>query len=145
MERVGLPDPNIARTGSPPRPGTVRTMTITTTVLVSAALLTGTPTDTPPVQPPITLTAEQSATLCQERIPAVLARIDRLTDRIGGDATTVGSTAWLEFRIAAARDADRPRLADELQRRLDRRPEVADRLAEVERRVTAFRDGNCVS
>lgn len=119
-------------------------MTITTTVLVSAALLSGAPADTPPVQPPITLTAEQSATLCQERIPAVLARIDRLTARIGGDASTVGSTAWLERRIATARDADRPGLVEGLQRRLDRRPGVADRLADVERRVTAFRDTHCV-
>ncbi|MCX6461980.1 MAG: hypothetical protein NTW05_00055 [Pseudonocardiales bacterium] len=122
-------------------------MTITTTVLLTGALLSAAPVpaDTPPVQPPITLTAEQSAALCQERIPALLARIDRLTDRIDGDATAVGSTAWLEERVAVAREAGRDARADALQRRLEGRPEVTDRLAEVERRVTAFRDDHCVA
>jgi hypothetical protein len=119
-------------------------MSITTTVLLAGALLSG-GTTAPPVQPPITLTAEQSAALCQERIPAVLARIDRLTERIAGDASTVGSTLWLQERLAASRATDREGLADALQRRLDRRPEVAERLAEAERRVTAFRDAHCVA
>lgn len=121
-------------------------MTITTAALLAGALLSGgAAATTPPVQPPITLTAEQSATLCQERIPALLARIDRLTERIDGDASTVGSTQWLAERLAEARASDLDGRAAALQRRLDRRPDVADRLAAAEQRVTAFRDAHCLA
>lgn len=95
----------------------------------------------PPNQ--ITLSPEQSARICDDRIPALLARIDRLEERIGGDADTPGSTAWLESRVAQAREAGRDDLADRLQNRLENRTATAERLAEVQERVEAFRGEQC--
>ena len=54
-------------------------------------------------QGPITLTPEQATFVCTQRIPKILARIDRVTARINADVATRGSTAWLQAR------QDRPR------------------------------------
>lgn len=119
-------------------------MSITTAVLLAAAALTGgTPTDAPPPVAPITLSAEQSAALCRDRIPSLLARIGRITDRLEGDADTAGSTARLAQRLDLARSAGRDEAAAVLERRLERRTELAGRLPEVAARVTAFRDAHC--
>ncbi|OLT15724.1 hypothetical protein BJF78_15820 [Pseudonocardia sp. CNS-139] len=98
---------------------------------------------TPPPPDSITLSPEQSRWLCEQRIPTLLDRIDRLETRIGGDADTPGSTAWLQERVDRARGNGRDALADRLQQRLDGRPDVAERLAGAERRVVAFRDEKC--
>lgn len=119
-------------------------MPITTTLLLAAAVLAGgAPADGPPPVAPITLDAEQSAALCADRIPALLARIERLTERVGGDAAVPGSTARLAQRLDRARDAGRDDLVALLERRLERRTELAGRLPEAAARVTAFRDAHC--
>ena len=94
-------------------------------------------------QGPITLDPEQATFVCQQRIPKILARIDRVTTRAGADATTRGSTAWLQARRDLARQAGRTDLADRLQKRIDGRPEKLDRLAELKSKTTSFRDQNC--
>ena len=96
-----------------------------------------------PAPDPITLSPEQSRRICEERVPALLRRIDRIEGRIAGDAGTPGSTAWLRQRVDGARANGRDALADRLQRRLDRRPETEQRLADAQRRVEAFRDEKC--
>ena len=87
----------------------------------------------------------QATHVCTTRIPAILDRVDRLSARISADASTPGSTAWLEARRDHADGAGRTEVAHRLQERIDGRPEKLDRLDEVTQRVTAFRDANCVS
>ena len=98
-----------------------------------------------PPQGPITLTPEQAHFVCTKRIPAILARVDRVSTRIGADASTRGSTAWLQAREDKARAAGRTEAADRIQERIDARPERLDRLADVKKRATEFRDANCAS
>ncbi len=123
----------------------------TASAVALGLLLTGAGTaladdpDTTATQGPITLSPEQSVAVCTTRIPGILSRIDRVTTRIGADAATRGSTAWLQARQDRAEAAGRVEEADRLQRRIDRRPEQLDRLAEAEERATAFRDANCVA
>jgi hypothetical protein len=95
-------------------------------------------------QGPITLNPEQATFVCTKRIPAILSRIDRVTARIGADASTRGSTAWLQTRHDQAKAAGRTEVADRIQKRIDGRPAKLDRLADAEERVAAFRDANCV-
>jgi hypothetical protein len=96
-------------------------------------------------QGPITLTPEQATALCTRRIPAILARIERVTARIHAGADNRGSTAWLQAREDTARAAGRTAVADRIQRRIDARPAKLDRLAAARTRVTDFRDAHCVS
>ena len=51
--------------------------------------------DTPPTNP---APDHANSAICTQRIPAVLARIDKLTARINGDASVKGSTAWLRAK-----------------------------------------------
>ncbi len=103
---------------------------ITAVLMVGGAGIASAQEPTPPTQEPSTLTAEQSARICQERIPALLARIDRAAARITGDASTIGSTAWLQERAADARDAGRTERADRFDTRAAARTELLDRLAD---------------
>jgi hypothetical protein len=126
------------------------TATATATAVALGLLLTGAGTawaddpDTTAAQGPITLSPEQSVAVCTTRIPGILSRVDRVTTRIGADAVTRGSTAWLQARQDRAEAAGRAEEADRLQRRIDRRPEQLDRLAEAKAKAIAFRDANCV-
>lgn len=97
------------------------------------------------VQGPITLSPEQATYVCTKRIPAILSRADRVTARINADASTRGSTAWLRARHDKAHAAGRTEEADRIQKRIDGRPAKLDRLADAEKRATAFRDANCVA
>jgi hypothetical protein len=99
--------------------------------------------DTPPTPGPITLSPEQSAQVCNERIPKMLDRIAKLQTRIGADASVPGSTAHLQQRLQKAKDAGRTELADRLQKRLDNRPKQVDRLAAAKTRIEQFRDEKC--
>ena len=96
-------------------------------------------------QGPITLSPEQATFVCTQRIPAILSRIDRVTTRINADATTRGSTAWLQAREDKAKTAGHTDVADRIQKRIDARPARLDRLADAKKRVTEFRDANCVA
>jgi hypothetical protein len=94
-------------------------------------------------QGPITLSPEQATYVCTKRIPAILARVDRVTTRAGADASTRGSTAWLQARHDKARAAGRTEEADRIQKRIDGRPAKLEKLADAKKRVTEFRDANC--
>jgi hypothetical protein len=96
-------------------------------------------------QGPITLSPEQATFVCTRRIPAILARIDRVTTRITADVATRGSTAWLQARQDRAESAGHAEVADRIQKRIDGRPAKLDALAAAKRRVTDFRDANCAS
>ena len=127
----------------------MRAIHLTGALLTTAGLLlTGAGTaaadTTPePTPGPITLSPEQSRWVCDQRIPAVLNRIDRIETRASADAETPGSTAWLQRQIDDARSNDRDTLADRLQHRLDRRPQVEKRLTDAKQRVESFKDEKC--
>lgn len=96
-----------------------------------------------PTPAPITLSPEQSAAVCNERIPALLARIDRVETRINADAGTPGSTARLQQRLDQARAAGRTEQVARLEQRLQHRPDLVTRLADARQRIEAFRDEKC--
>ena len=96
-------------------------------------------------QGPITLSPEQATFVCTQRIPAILARVDRVTARINADAATRGSTAWLQARQDRAEAAGHGDVAARIQKRIDARPAKLDALAGAKKRATDFRDANCAS
>jgi len=120
-----------------------------TTATALALLVAGTGTaladdpGTSTTQGPITLSPEQATYVCQQRIPAILSRIDRLTTRINADANTRGSTAWLKARHDKAQAAGHTDVADRIQKRIDGRSDKLTKLADAKKRVTDFRDANC--
>lgn len=67
------------------------------------------------------------------RIPTAEARLQAAIDRLDAPATERGSLAWLAAAIERAESKNRPRLATELQRRLDR--QTARRATLDERRA----------
>jgi hypothetical protein len=84
----------------------------------------------------------QSA-LCTHRIPAVLDRIERVTDRINGDAQTRGSTAWLKAKSEQARSAGFTALADLLDTRVQARPQRLDELDALKGDVQGVLAADC--
>jgi hypothetical protein len=93
---------------------------------------------------PTTAPRSQTA-LCTHRIPAVLDRIERLTDRINGDAQTRGSTAWLQAKSEQARSAGFTALADLLDSRVQARPERLDELDALKGDVQGVLATDCAS
>ena len=96
-------------------------------------------------QGPITLSPEQATLVCTQRIPAILSRIDRVTTRANADASTRGSTAWLQARQDKAQQAGHSDVADRIQKRIDGRPAKLDKLADLKKRVTDFRNQSCAA
>jgi hypothetical protein len=119
----------------------------TATALVLLVVGTGTALADDPgtstTQGPITLSPEQATYVCQQRIPAILSRIDRVTTRMNADANTRGSTAWLKARHDKAQAAGHTDVADRIQKRIDGRPDKLTKLADAKKRATDFRDANC--
>ena len=83
--------------------------------------------------------------VCTQRIPAALDRIDRLTDRINGDADTRGSTAWLKAKSEQARAAGFVALADLLDTRAGLRPQRLDALSDLEHDVQDVQAEDCAA
>ena len=123
--------------------GTAAGTVVTAGLLVAGGGTAAASTAPEPPPDPITLSPEQSRWVCEERVPALLGRIDRIEARLDGDADTAGSTAWLQERLDEARANGRDVLAERLERRLDRRPETEQKLADAQRRVEEFRDEQC--
>ena len=85
--------------------------------------------------PPGGVLEKQITSYCG-RVPELLERIDKAQTRINGDADTRGSLAWLKARQAKAR-ADHRRVAERLERRIDRRTERLAKLPELKVKLTA--------
>jgi hypothetical protein len=118
--------------------------------LAAAALMfTGpVPADDPSPSPEpdpitITLTPEQSKRVCEQRIPRLLDRIDRATDRINGDADTPGSTAFANKRADALRAEGKEDAAELIEERAQRRSGRVELLAELREKVVAFDAEHC--
>lgn len=92
---------------------------------------------------PVTLSPEQVKQICEERLPRIEERINRLTTRINGGPDVAGSTAWLQARAQKARDAGRTARAERLDQRASRRADQLTRLGEVQKRVDTFQAEHC--
>lgn len=97
--------------------------------------------DTPAPTPAPAAGSDQQ--VCTVRIPKLLTRIDALTARINGSATTRGSTAWLQAREDRARAAGRTAAADLLQARISDRAQRLTELAQVKSQVLAVQSKDC--
>jgi hypothetical protein len=86
-----------------------------------------------------------NSTICTQRIPAVLARIDKLTARVNGDASVKGSTAWLRAKANEARAAGYTALADLLTARADSRPGRLDELTKLRSDVQHVKETDCAA
>lgn len=78
-----------------------------------------------------------------DRIPNLLTRSDRLQTRLAGDASTRGSIAHLEARIAKAKAAGRADLATALENRLKVRKDLQDLLPTRIEQLEKARTGLC--
>ncbi len=86
-----------------------------------------------------------NAKVCTDRIPKLLTKIDGLTAKINGGATTKGSTAWLQAREDKARAAGHTAAADLLQDRISHRAQRLTELAGVKSQVQAVQSKDCGS
>lgn len=73
----------------------------------------------------------------------MLARIDKVTTRINGDASVRGSTAWLQAKADKARGAGYTALADLLTQRASDRPARLAELAKLKTEVEHVRATDC--
>lgn len=95
--------------------------------------------------PPPTTAGATNAKTCTDRIPAILARIDKVTTRINGDPSTKGSTAWLEARETRARAAGDNALADLISARVGNRQARLDELTKAKSTVQGIQQEDCAS
>ena len=86
-----------------------------------------------------------NSAICTQRIPAVLARIDKLTARVNGDASVKGSTAWLRAKADEARAAGYTALADLLTARADSRTGRLDELTKLRSDVQHVKETDCAA
>jgi hypothetical protein len=84
-----------------------------------------------------------NSAICTQRIPAALARIDKLTARINADSSVKGSTAWLRAKANEARAAGYGALADLLTARADSRPGRLDELTGLRSDVQHVQATDC--
>lgn len=116
--------------------------------VATGALVVGTGTafaDAPPPSTAAAAAGPATQRTCTDRIPALLARIDKVTARITGDAATRGSTAWLKDKESKARAAGDGALADLLDARVAHRQDRLDQLAAAKRTVQDIQQKDCSS
>ena len=119
----------------------VRRGVVVMTTVGAMALSGGTAfADTPPPKP---APDHANSAICTQRVPAVLARIDKVTNRINGDASVKGSTAWLRAKADKARAAGYPALADLLTARAGDRPGRLDELTKLRSDVEHVKATDC--
>lgn len=101
--------------------------------------------DTPAPTPAPAADKGGNAEICGTRIPKILARIDKATARINGDASVKGSTAWLQAKEQKARSSGRTALADLIAARVGDRPHRLTDLADLKTQVTQVQAKDCRS
>lgn len=114
-------------------------------VAAVAAVVVGGGTAFADTPPPTPAPDHANSAICTQRIPAVLARIDKLTTRINGDASTKGSTAWLRAKANEARAKGYTALADLLTARADDRPGRLDELTKLRSDVQHVKETDCAA
>ncbi|GAA4545351.1 hypothetical protein GCM10023175_24960 [Pseudonocardia xishanensis] len=81
-------------------------------------------------------------TVCTQRIPKALDRIDTMLTRIDGGASTKGSTAWLKARADRVRTTH-PALADLLDQRAAARPAKVQELQTLRSQLQDVQRKDC--
>jgi hypothetical protein len=99
-------------------------------------------TPAPPTPAPAAGSNEQ---VCTVRIPKLLTRIDTITARINGSASTRGSTAWLQEREDKARAAGRTAAADLIEAHISNRSQRLTQLEQIKSQVLAVQAKDCGS
>jgi hypothetical protein len=91
-------------------------------------------TPAPITLPGGTLLANRVTTFCT-RVPKLIERADKAQTRISADAGTKGSLAWLKARKAKATANHHPRVANRIEKRLQRRTARLAKLPTVKTRL----------
>jgi|1186.fasta_scaffold1164868_1 hypothetical protein len=87
---------------------------------------------------------EHRVTTFCNRVPDLLKRVDKASERISGDADTKGSLEWLKARKAKAESNHHPRVVKRIERRIERRTERLAKLPEVKQKLTQAQ-GECAT
>lgn len=106
-----------------------------------SAAAQGDPTTTGPA--PITISSQQVAQLCQQRVPKLTTEVTTLIDRIEGGPTEVGSTQWLHAQAQRAQADGHPARADVLNGRASRRSGLLTVLRDVRTKLDHFTSEHC--
>lgn len=96
-----------------------RTIRLAGAAMAAAAMTVG--MAAPAVAEPGAISPERAQELCEQRAPRLEQRLDRLIDRVTGDASVAGSPASLRARADRAEQAGRDAAATALRARADRR------------------------
>ncbi|MFI7122760.1 hypothetical protein [Amycolatopsis sp. NPDC049868] len=94
-------------------------------------------------QAPITLSPEESRTLCAEWLPKLTQRTTKLTERINGGPEVRGSVANLKARAEGQRKKGHNDTADRLQQRADKRSGRIPELTAAKQKLDAFAGAHC--
>lgn len=89
--------------------------------------------------------APKADKVCTVRIPKALQRIDTLVAKINGDASTKGSTAWLQAKEQQARSSGHTALADLIQDRITDRPQRLQQLSTLKSQLQDVQNKDCGS
>jgi hypothetical protein len=92
---------------------------------------------------PVTLSPEESQKLCAERLPKMIARRDKLAQRINGGADVKGSVAWLKARAAKQKADGHDKVAARLEKRAEHRSERLKQLGTVKTKLESFKTEHC--
>lgn len=113
--------------------------------LAAPAVASAQPTSAPAPAGPITVTlsAEQAQFLCTHKVPKIEERTKKLVTRINGDASTKGSTKWLQARAQKEKDAGRSTTAQLLTERASKRAGQVDKLNQINQWATDFATKYC--
>ncbi|RSN26289.1 hypothetical protein NQK81_11340 [Amycolatopsis roodepoortensis] len=109
--------------------------------LVAAGLVALAPAAS--AQAPITLSPEESQTLCAEWLPKLTQRTTNLTERINGGPEVRGSVANLKARAEGQRKKGHNDAADRLQKRADKRNARLPELTTAKQKLDAFANAHC--
>lgn len=120
-------------------------LAVTAVTAGGLALGTGAAFADTPSPTPAPAADHANSAICTKRIPAALARIDKVTARINGDATVAGSTAWLQAKADKARAAGYTALADLLTERVSNRPDRLAELAKLKTEVQHVQSTDCAA
>jgi hypothetical protein len=87
---------------------------------------------------------EQRVTHLCNRIPDLLERVDKASTRLAGDAQTKGSIAWLEAKQDQAQKSHHPKVANRLERVIERRTQRQAKLPELKQKLITAQ-GECAT
>ena len=110
----------------------------------STTVASADPTPTPtPSYKQVTLSPEESQRLCAEVLPRLIARREKLANRINGGADVKGSVAWLKARAEKQKAKGHTKIAERLEKRAERRSERLTQLGTMKTKLETFKSQHC--